>query len=176
MLAITGEKMAPPRAATNELKGSAPAGEDRVIQETCWARSEEITVTERKKLNGVTETCTSEIMSEVTELTVTREAEERLHSGDAVGAAHTHTQVVEDNGGELAERVETRCRQRGSEGGEGVCPLEADHDQVGPVELCEVGGGECCEWVHAELGGYGDPESACGGTNPQCDCPGEECV
>ena len=31
-------KMATPRAATNELEGSAPAGEDRVIRETCWAR------------------------------------------------------------------------------------------------------------------------------------------
>ena len=28
-------KMATPRAATNELKGSAPAGEDRVSRETC---------------------------------------------------------------------------------------------------------------------------------------------
>ena len=45
---------------------------------------------------------------------------------------------MEDNGGELAERVGTRCRQLGSllqERGEGVCPLEAVHDQVGPVEV-----------------------------------------
>ena len=41
--------MATPRAATSELKGSAPAGEDRVIRETCWARREKVTVTERKK-------------------------------------------------------------------------------------------------------------------------------
>ena len=44
--------MATPRAATNELEGSAPAGEDRVIRETCWARcvevTETVTVTERK--------------------------------------------------------------------------------------------------------------------------------
>ena len=62
-------KMATPRAATNELGGSATAvrpavaaGEDRVIRETCWARRVE-----------VTETCTSETRREVTELTETRE-------------------------------------------------------------------------------------------------------
>ena len=38
-------KRAPPRAATNELEGSAPAGEDRVIRETCRTRHE---VTEEK--------------------------------------------------------------------------------------------------------------------------------
>ena len=84
--------MAPPRAATNELEGSAPAGEDRVIRETCWARrvevTETVTVIEREKLIGVTETCTSETGREVTELTGTREIEERLHG---VKEAHTHT-------------------------------------------------------------------------------------
>ena len=48
--------MAMPRAATNELEGSAPAGEDRVIREKCWARrmevTETVTVTEREKLIG----------------------------------------------------------------------------------------------------------------------------
>ena len=63
-------KMVTPRAATNDLKGSAPAGEDRVIRETCWARREKVTVTERKILNGVTETYTAG--REVTELTETR--------------------------------------------------------------------------------------------------------
>ena len=45
-----------------------------------------------------------------------------------VGRAHTHTQVVRDNGGGLAERVGTRCEQLvvlPREQGEGVCPLEA---------------------------------------------------
>ena len=44
--------MATPRAGTNELGGSATAvrpavevGEDRVIRETCWARSVEVTET-----------------------------------------------------------------------------------------------------------------------------------
>ena len=47
-------KMATPRVVTNELEGSAPAGEDRVIRETCWARvvTEEVTVTEGKSKWG----------------------------------------------------------------------------------------------------------------------------
>ena len=90
----TVDKRAPPRAATNELKGSAPAGEDRVIRETCTVTEEaKVTVTRRKKLNGVTETCTAR--REVTELTKTRETvEERLHGveeKDGVKDAHTHT-------------------------------------------------------------------------------------
>jgi len=94
------KKMAPPRAGTNELGGSATAvgpareaGEDRVIRETCWARRVKVTemVTQGGKLIGVTETCTSETRRQVTELTETREIEERLHGGDGVSEAHTHT-------------------------------------------------------------------------------------
>ena len=62
--------MAPPRAGANELRGSATAvrpameaGEDRIIRETCWARSvkvtERVTVTQREGVDGVTETCTA---------------------------------------------------------------------------------------------------------------------
>ena len=36
----TAGKMVTPRAATNELEGSAPAGEDRAIRETCRTRHE----------------------------------------------------------------------------------------------------------------------------------------
>ena len=107
--------MATLRAVSSELKGSAPAGDDRVSLETCWARRKKatVTVTQKRKLNGVTETCT--VRREVTELTETREVEERLHNTeDEKEDAHTHTQVVEDDGGELAERVETRCEQLGS--------------------------------------------------------------
>ena len=64
---LQADKMATPRAATNELEGSALAGEDRAIRETCRTRHE---VTEEKKLNGVTETCT--VRREVTELMETR--------------------------------------------------------------------------------------------------------
>ena len=91
--------MATPRAETNELGGSATAvrpavaaGEDRVIRETCWARSVKVTETQGGKLIGVTETCTSETRCEVTELTETRETEKRLHGTDGVKDAHTHTQ------------------------------------------------------------------------------------
>ena len=78
------------------------AGEDQIIRETCWARSvkvtEKVTVTEREKLNGVTETCTRrvetrEITREETEITETREMgtiEERLHGKDGVKDEHTH--------------------------------------------------------------------------------------
>ena len=79
----------------------------------------------REKLNGVTETCTRETRHQVTELTETREVVERLHGVKGDENAHTHRQVVRDNGGELAERVETRCEQLGvlpRERGEGVCP------------------------------------------------------
>ena len=46
----------------------------------------------------------------MTECTETREIEGEL-DGVKDARTHTHTEVVEDNGGELAERVETRCRQ-----------------------------------------------------------------
>ena len=84
------------RAATNELEGSAPAGEDKVIRETCWGRvvTEEVTVTQREKVNGVTETCTARHV-ETTEIIETREMgtiEERPHGMDGVKEdAHTHT-------------------------------------------------------------------------------------
>ena len=88
---LQADIMATPRAATSELKGSAPAGEDRVSRETRRTRHE---VTEKRKLNGVTETCTAG--RQVTELTETREIEERLHNTDGVKEkgdkdAHTHT-------------------------------------------------------------------------------------
>ena len=79
-------KMAAPRAGSSELKGSAPAGEDRAIRETCRTRHE---VTERRKLNGATETCTAG--RQVTELTETREIGERLHGVEKEEDAHTHT-------------------------------------------------------------------------------------
>ena len=117
-------------------------------------------VTERGKLIGVTETCTSETGREVTELTETREVEERLHRVEEVKDAHTHIQVARDNGGELAERVETRCEQLvvlPRDQGEGVCPLEAGHCQgnsVVPREVEEVSAADGCTW---SLGGMKTP-------------------
>ena len=199
MLAIT-DKMAPPRAATSELKGSAPAGEDREIRETCRARI--VTVTKWEKLIRVTETCTRERKeqlrrkarlrySEIVEeqgvkqregrerlverarLTYVRIRErrrkevetnrhKRLHDGAEAKDAHTHThvEVVRDIGGELAERVGTRCEQLGvlpREQGEGVCPLEAGHGQVSsvvPREVEEVSSADGCT---QSLGGMKTP-------------------
>ena len=101
---------------------------------------------------------------------------ERLHGKDGVEEdAHTHTQVVEDDGGELAERVETRCGQRDSllrERRETMCPLEADRDQVCPVELRGVEGTSEANGCTRSLGGYRDPGSPRGDTIPHCECPG----
>ena len=93
---LQADIMAPPRAATNELRGSAPAGEDRVSRETCRVTEKVTETVTREKLNGVTETCTRhietrEIMSEVTELTETREVVGRLHGVKGDENAHTHT-------------------------------------------------------------------------------------
>ena len=80
-------KMATPRAATNELKGSAQAGEDRVSRETC-----RVTETVTETLNGVTETCTRETRRQLTETReITREVVERLHGVKEEEYAHTHT-------------------------------------------------------------------------------------
>ena len=126
-----------------------------------------VTVTERGKLNGVTETCTARHV-ETTEIAETREmgaVEERLHGKDGVEEVndeHTHTEVVEDNGGGLAGRVGTRCGQRDSlirERRETLCPLEATHDQVGPVELCEVEGMSAANGCAWSLGGMEAPET-----------------
>jgi len=89
----------------------------------------------------------------------TREIEGEL---DGVKDEHTHMEVVEDNGGELAKCLVTRCEQLDSllmERGEGVCPLKADRDQVGLVVPSELEG---ISEVNEELGGYRDP----GGESP----------
>ena len=88
---------------------------------------------------GVTETCTRhiemrEIIKKTTEIKTpeTREIEERLHDTDGVKEdAHTHIELARDDEGELAERVGTRCGQRGSlprEQRETLCSLEVDRD------------------------------------------------
>ena len=74
-------------------------GNGELRRATCWGRrvevTETVTVTERKKLIGVTETCTSETGRQVTELTETREVVERLHGVEVTDAhTHTHIQVV----------------------------------------------------------------------------------
>ena len=73
---------------------------------------------------------------------------------------HTHTEVVEDNGGELTERVETRCGQLVGllrERGEVVCPLDADHDQVSSVVPSEFEGASAATGCMRSLGGMEAP-------------------
>ena len=95
--------MATPRAGTNELGGSARAvrlavgaGEKKLIRETCWARSmevtEEVTVTVREKLNGVTETCETRHVdtTERIKCTETREIESELDWVKETKREHTH--------------------------------------------------------------------------------------
>ena len=69
-------------------------------------------------------------------------------------------EVVEDNGGELAECVGTRCKQQDSllqERGEGLCPLEVDRDEESPVEPCEVEGASAVNGCTRSLGGVWRP-------------------
>ena len=73
---------------------------------------------------------------------------------------NTHTEGVRLNGGELAERVETRCRQLGvlpREQGEGVCPLEAGHGRVDSVVPREVEGVSAADGCTQSLGGMKTP-------------------
>ena len=68
---------------------------------------------------------------------------------------------MEDNGGELAGCLETRCRQlRGllRERGEVVCPLEATHDQAGQVLPSGVEGASAADRCTPSLGGMEAPE------------------
>ena len=65
-------------------------------------------------------------------------------------------ELARDNEGELGECVVARYKQQDSllqERGEGICPPEADHDQVGPVELCELGGASAVDGCTPSLGG-----------------------
>ena len=64
-------------------------------------------------------------------------------------------ELARNNEGGLAECFVTLCKQPDSllqERGEGICPLEADHDQVGLVELCEVEGASAVDRYTQSLG------------------------
>ena len=98
----TEHKMAAPRAGANELRGSVdcvgPAvetGEDKIRRETCWGRlvkvTEKVTVTEREKLNGETETCkTRHEVTTAEIITETREIEETEDEVEEIKDEHTH--------------------------------------------------------------------------------------
>ena len=156
-------EMVTPRAGANKLKGSATAvrpaveaGVEKLIRETWRTRLVRVTVTQREKVNGVTETCTARHV-ETTETTETREIEGEVKE---TKHEHTHMVVVEDNGGELTERVGTQCRQLDGllqERGEGVCPLEATHDQVSSVVPSGVEGPSAVDGCTESLGGMEAP-------------------
>ena len=96
---------------------------------------------------------TREMRNEVTEITETREIEDELDGVEET--EHAHTELAKDDEGELGECLVTRCKQLDSllqERGEGVCPLEADHDQVGPVVPSELEGATSVDWCTQSLG------------------------
>ena len=69
-------------------------------------------------------------------------------------------EVVEDNGGELAECLVTRYKQLDSllqERREGICPLEAIHDQVSSVVSSKVEGASAVDECTRGLGGMKAP-------------------
>uniref|UniRef100_A0A8C4NH12 Uncharacterized protein n=1 Tax=Eptatretus burgeri TaxID=7764 RepID=A0A8C4NH12_EPTBU len=164
-------KVAAPHVGANELGGSATAvrpameaGEDKIIRETHWARLVQVTVTEREKVNGETETCIRHVKTqELKEIIETREiekVEERIHDEDGVKDEHTHMELARDDEGELGECVVTWCKQPDGllmERGEGIFPLEVDLEQVGPVELCELEGASAVDGCTWSLGGLETP-------------------
>jgi len=84
-------------------------------------------------------------------------------------------ELAKDNEGELGECLVARYKQQDGllqEQGEGICPLEADHDQVGSVEPCEVEGASAVNECTRSLEGYRNPGTLCGGAIPQRECPG----
>ena len=113
----------------------------------------------------------------MTELAETREIEkieERLHGKDGVKDEHTHTEVVEDHEGELADCLVTLCEQLDSllrERRETLFSLEADHDQVGSVVPGEAEGKSAANGCTRSLGGIEAP-GALVGAGPQRECPG----
>ena len=73
---------------------------------------------------------------------------------------HTHTEVPRFKGSELADCLETRCRQLGGllrERRETLCSLEADLNQVSSVVPCEVEGASVVDGSTESLGGIEAP-------------------
>ena len=69
-------------------------------------------------------------------------------------------ELAKDNEGELGECLVARYKQQDGllqEQGEGICPPEADHDQVGSVEPCEVEGASAVNRCTRTLGGIETP-------------------
>ena len=100
--------------------------------------------------------------------------EERLHDKDGVKDEHTHIELARDDEGELRECLVTRCKQLDSllqERRETLFSLEADHDQVGPVELCEVQEIIATNGYTRSLGGIEAPGTLVGMRFPSVSVP-----
>ncbi len=95
--------------------------------------------------------------TETNKCTETREIEGEL---DGVSDEHTHTEVVEDHEGELADCLETRCEQLDGllqERRETLFSLEADRDQVSSVVSSELEGASAVDRCTCSLGGMETP-------------------
>ena len=148
---------------TGEVETTSDAA--TINGEMCRVRHEGTT----EKLTETKSQEETEIINEVTETEKSIEGDELNETKDE----HTHVELVRDNEVEHGECFETRCEQQDSllkEQREKIRSLEADRDEVSPVGPNEV---ERMSAVNGARGawGYGNPGIACGGANPQCDCP-----
>ena len=120
---------------------------------------------------------TAEIRTKERKCIETREIEkieERLHDKDGVKGEHTHIEVVGDHEGELADCLVPRCEQLDSllrERRETLFSLEADLDQVSPVELCGVEGTSAVDRCTRSLGGTEAPGTLVGTRFPSVNVP-----
>ena len=92
---------------------------------------------------------------------------------------HTHTELARDHEGELAECLVTRYKQQDGplqERGEGMCPLEADHDQVSPVVPSELGGVSATNGYTRSLGVMKTPGALVVAQIPSANVPVSVCV
>ena len=145
--------------------------------ETCKLGHEGV----RKKLKEVTETQDLEIMTETQDLEIMTETQKSKEGGELYETKreideHRHIELVRDNGVELGECVVTWCEQQDGllqEQRKEIHSLEADRDEVSPVGPKEVERMSAVNgYTRSWEGGYGNPEIACGSTNPRYECPG----
>ena len=166
MAAARGGATEPTRGSANCVRPAMETGEVGTTSdattiigetETCRVRHEGTTeepkeVTETKKLTETKSQEETEIINEVTETEKSIEGDELNETKDE----HTHVESGRDNGVELVECFVTRCEQQDSllkEQRETVCSLEADRDEVSPVEPCEVEGVSDVNGYTRSLGG-----------------------
>ena len=129
--------------------------ETQEVEEIIMETKETKEVTETQIVTELTETRRE--TQELKEITETREIESEVKE---TKDEHTHMELARDNEGELGECLVTRCKQPDGllqERRETLCSLEADHDQLGPVALCEVEGASAVNGYTPSLGGMKTP-------------------